>query len=299
MKSIDQQLISLKYKMQRNAYLRSELHQIKEKLEREMQTKQRLKQALNKEVEDVERLEHLSFSRLLAGLSHQNSLSIEKEKAEAFRAALDYQLKSHDIEYLNMQKNLLEQELKRYEALEQDYQGLMEIKRKSLHGVALEEIKKWEQDLHDQKAKLQRKTEIIDSGKRLCSSIMFVMDHLSELVEDKIEAKGFWYPVITQDQMDEVFQEIEKMKMLWEQLETQMMAAGDAKEQALLSLQQAMTNIRLEDETSQLCLSFEHLNQAYALIREFLCEAKKQRKELQYHIRDLEWNIMEKIETSE
>lgn len=299
MKNIDQQLISIKYKMQRKAYLRSELQQINEKLERDLRTKQRLEQALDKEVEDVERLDHISFSRLLAGLSGQSHLSVEKEKAEAFRAALDYRLKSHDVEYLNMQKNLLEQELKRYETLEQDMQGLMEIKRKSLHGNVLDTIKQWESEAQSQKEQLKQIQDMIDSGKKLCSSFTYVMDNLSELVEDKVEAKSFWYPVITQDQMDDVFHEIDKMNQHWEQFEQLMNVTKAADDAIIQKLKQSMIHIRGDDDSSQMRLSFEHLNEAYATVREILCELKKKRKELQYHIRDLEWKIMEKIESSE
>ena len=299
MKNIDQQLITIKYKMQRKAYLQSELKQIKEKLERNLQTKQRLEQALNKEVEDVERLEHISFSRLLTGLSGQSHLSIEKEKAEAFRAALDYRLKSHDVEYLSMQKNLLEQELKQYETLEQDVQGLMEIKRKSLHGNVLDTIKHWESEVQLQKDRLKQLQEMIDNGKKLCSSFTYVMDNLSELVEDKVEAKSFWYPIITQEQMDDVFHEIDKMNHHWEQFE-QLMTLTKAKDDVIIQkLKQSMANIRGDDDSSQMRLSFEHLNEAYATVREILCELKKKRKEIQYRIRDLEWKITEKIETSE
>lgn len=285
--------------MQRKAYLRSELQQINEKLERDLRTKQRLEQALDKEVEDVERLDHISFSRLLAGLSGQSHLSVEKEKAEAFRAALDYRLKSHDVEYLNMQKNLLEQELKRYETLEQDMQGLMEIKRKSLHGNVLDTIKQWESEAQSQKEQLKQIQDMIDSGKKLCSSFTYVMDNLSELVEDKVEAKSFWYPVITQDQMDDVFHEIDKMNQHWEQFEQLMNVTKAADDAIIQKLKQSMIHIRGDDDSSQMRLSFEHLNEAYATVREILCELKKKRKELQYHIRDLEWKIMEKIESSE
>jgi len=44
-------------------------------------------------------------------------------------------------------------------------------------------------------------------------------------------------------------------------------------------LKQSMANIRGDDDSSQMRLSFEHLNEAYATVREILCELKKKRKE--------------------
>ena len=45
----------------------------------------------------------MQFKRIII-IHHQfDARNIEKEKAEAFRAALDYRLKSHDVEYLSMQ----------------------------------------------------------------------------------------------------------------------------------------------------------------------------------------------------
>lgn len=301
MKSIDEKLIGVRYRYLRKAYLEAELLELNDRMERETQTLERLKRELDKESEDVDRLEHASINRLFTTLSGRSELRLEKEKADAFRAALDYKLKQQDLEFLAYQKNLLEQELKPYETLQQDYQGLLDIKRKSLQPQTLEEIRQMEATAANWKQEELELKEAMDCGKKLRSSFTYLLDHLNDLVEDTTDARSLWYPVISQEEIEEVVQEITKLNELWKRFElelqdTDISLPEQFDQDFLVKLNDYMEG---KGNRKRINTSFEHLNATYSSVREVLCRLEKKEKELQYCIRDLELEIRQKIEQSE
>lgn len=304
MKNIDQKLVGMKYRFLRKEYLEEELKRLNERIVRETETSNRLKQVLDKETEDVERLEHASINRLISTLSGKSQLRLEKEKADAFRAALDYKLKLNDLEFLNYQKNLLVQELSPYATLNQDYQGLLDIKRKSLDREILDEIRDMEATLQQWRQQDQEIKEALESGKKLRSSFNYILDNLSELVEDTTDARSLWYPVISQDQIEDVTMEIAKLNELWANFEKELQDTDIALPQNfdqdfLVKVSDYM--YELDDKrkvTKRINTSFEHLNSTYSSVRELLCVLEKKAKEVEYCIRDLQFEIKEKIEQS-
>lgn len=305
MKSIDQKLIENKYRQKRKAYLEEELVALKERLKRENQTLERLKRQLDKESEDVERLEHASLNRVFALMSARSSLRLEKEKAEAIRAALDYKLQAKDVEYLCYQKNLLEQELKPYESLTQEYESLLEIKRKTLAGEELDAIRAMEADLERMMIQLHNCEEAYESGKKLSASFNYILDHLSDLVEDSTEAKSLWYPILSQEELDDVIHEIARLNEAWiafEQRlrELQLPSSENFDQGFLLKVSDYM--MESEDKrklTKRINTSFEQLNATYAGVREMLNELKMRIYEMQHSIFDQRLRIQARIETNE
>lgn len=304
MKNIDQKLVGMKYRFLRKEYLEEELRRLNERIVREIETSNRLKQVLDKETEDVERLEHASINRLISTLSGKSQLRLEKEKADAFRAALDYKLKLNDLEFLSYQKNLLVQELSPYATLNQDYQGLLDIKRKSLDREILDEIRDMEATLQQWLQQDQEIKEALESGKKLRSSFNYILDNLSELVEDTTDARSLWYPVISQDQIEDVTMEIAKLNELWASFEKELQDTDIAlphnfDQDFLVKVSDYM--YELDDKrkvTKRINTSFEHLNSTYSSVRELLCVLEKKAKEVEYCIRDLQFEIKEKIEQS-
>lgn len=304
MKNIDQKLVGMKYRFLRKEYLEEELKRLNERIVRETETSNRLKQVLDKETEDVERLEHASINRLISTLSGKSQLRLEKEKADAFRAALDYKLKLNDLEFLSYQKNLLVQELSPYATLNQDYQGLLDIKRKSLDREILDEIRDMEATLQQWLQQDQEIKEALESGKKLRSLFNYILDNLSELVEDTTDARSLWYPVISQDQIEDVTMEIAKLNELWASFEKELQDTDIALPQNfdqdfLVKVSDYM--YELDDKrkvTKRINTSFEHLNSTYSSVRELLCVLEKRAKEVEYCIRDLQFEIKEKIEQS-
>lgn len=302
MKNIDQKLIQVKYRYLRRANFLSEKKEMEERIQREVQTLERLKRSLDKEQEDVEKLEHASINRLFSSLGGKSELRLEKEKAEAFRAALDYKLKQNDIEFLHYQDNLLTQELKNYENLDSEYQGLLDIKRKSLDSSILNEIRAMEETKQEWMKQETEIKEAIESGKKLRSSFTFILDNLSDLVEDTTDAKSLWYPVISQEQIEDVTNEIAKLNTLWKNFEkelkdTDIQLPENFDQDFLVKVSDYF--YEMDDKrkvTKKINTSFEHLNATYSSVREILCTLEKKAKEVTYCIRDLDLDIREKIE---
>lgn len=305
MKNIDQKLVGMKYRFLRKEYLEEELRKLNERMEREVETLNRLKRVLDKETEDVERLSHASVNHLFSTLSGRSELRLEKEKADAFRAALDYKLKQNDIEFLTYQKNLLEQELTPYGTLNQDYQGLLEIKRKSLEKEILDEIREMETTANQWVKQEKEIKEAIESGKKLRSSFTYILDNLSDLVEDTTDARSLWYPVISQDQIEDVMNEITKLNELWLNFEKELQDTGislpeNFDQDFLVKVSDYIYELDDKRKVSKkINTSFEQLNATYSSVREILCLLEKKEKEVQYCIRDLQLEIKEKIEQSE
>lgn len=303
-KNIDQKLIQVKYRYLRRANFLAEKKEMQERILREQQTLDRLRREVEKEQEDVEKLEHASINRLFSSLGGKSELRLEKEKAEAFRSALDYKLKQNDIEFLEYQENLLTQELKNYENLDSEYQGLLEIKRKSLDSEVLNEIRAMEETKKQWQRQEIEILEAIESGKKLRSSFTFILDNLSDLVEDTTDAKRLWYPVISQDQIEDVMDEIAKLNTLWKNFEkelqdTEIPLPDNFDQDFLVKVSDYF--YEMDDkhkDTKKINTSFEHLNATYSSVREILCSLEKKVKEVTYCIRDLDLEIREKIEIS-
>lgn len=301
MKSIDQKLIACNYRKMRKTYLDQEYASLLERIEREQQTLERLKKALEKEQNDVERLAHASINRLFTTLSGRSDLRLEKEKADQFRAALDYKLKQQDLEFLFYQKNLLEQEIKPYESWHQDYLALLEIKRKMLDQGTLAKIREMETTLNLWQTKQAALKEAVAYGKKLRSSYTYLLDHLNELVEDTTDARSLWYPAISQEEVEEVSIELNHLGEQWQRFETLLdqidVALPEHFDKALLVKIQDYAQHK--EPGSHIDTSFEHLNATYSSVRELLCQLEKKEKEIEYCIHDLQFDIQQKIEESE
>lgn len=304
MKSIDQKLTANRYRFVRKEYLSKQLQQIDEQLKLEEQTRSRLKSELEKENEDVARLEHTSLNRLFSVLNGKGELRLEKEKAEAFRAALDYNLKLNDIDYLRHQKNLLVQELKAYDNLGLNYQELLEIKRKTLSMDTLNKIREAEKQLTASEQELKQLKEAQISGNKLRICFTYILDHLSDLVEDSTDARSLWYPVISQEQIDDVMQEITKLNTLWKALVCDLQGTDilSAKfdQDFLLQVSDCINDAdHKQGENKRINTSFEQLNATYSDVRNLLCMIQMRIQELEYHIFDQRLRIEEGIATGE
>lgn len=301
MNSVDQKLIEMKYRYLKKANLEFARKDLQEHIEREQQTLLRLQKDVDKEQEDVDKLEHASLNHLLISLTGRSKLRLEKEKADAFRAVLDYKLKKEDIEYLNYQYNLLLQELQKYEDLDQEYQGLLEIKRKTLPMETLNSIRSMEKTIEEWKVREKQLREAIEQGQKLRSSFTFVLDHLSELVEETTDAKSLWYPAISQDEIEDVSEEVARLNHLWMAFEA-ILATLDVElpedfDKEFL-LQVCDFYEMNKQKSKRIDTSFVKMNATYSSVRTLLCKLDKMLSELQYCIQDLHLEIRSKIESN-
>lgn len=303
MKSIDQKLIENQYRMIRGSYLRRQLKQLNEQLALEQQTLLRLKQAVTKENDDVSRLANVSMKRLFSVLNGRGELRLEKERAEAFRAALDYKLKLNDIEYLTHQKNLLTSELKSYDNLNKTYEELLEIKRKSLSVDALNAVRAAEKRLEAAKHQEKELKEALESGKKLCSCFTYILDHLNDLVEDTTDAKSLWYPTVSQDEIDDVMKEITNLNTIWnhfiKELQDIDVTLPEQFDQTfLLNVSDYVAEGNSQD-AKRIDTSYDCLNATYSDVRELLNTLGMRLQDLEYQIFDQQLMIEESIASGE
>lgn len=300
MKSIDQKLIENKYRQRRKEYLDRELANITERIQREGETLERLKRELDKETEDVVRLRQVSLARLLKSFRSHEDMRLKKEKAEAFRAALDYKLKQNEIEDLQYQKNLLAQELKQYDSIQSEYQSLLDLKRKMLETSILNQIRELEQELAECVIKKETVQKGWESGKKLCSSLTYLSDVLSDFIEDSTDAIKLWNSAPDQDQREELMKEIKKLNDLWKDFEQALQKAEItlpeefecdffAKNHDQLLAEQPWTSAFLNT-------LFDQLNAGYSGVRTVLTQLEQQRSEIEQRQFDLQWQIQASIE---
>lgn len=303
MKSIDQKLIENQYRMIRGSYLRRQLKQLNEQLALEQQTLLRLKQAVTKENDDVSRLANVSMKRLFSVLNGRGELRLEKERAEAFRAALDYKLKLNDIEYLTHQKNLLTSELKSYDNLNKTYEELLEIKRKSLSVDALNAVRAAEKRLEAAKHQEKELKEALESGKKLCSCFTYILDHLNDLVEDTTDAKSLWYPTVSQDEIDDVMKEITNLNTIWnhfiKELQDIDVTLPEQFDQTFLLNVSDYVAEGDSHDAKRIDTSYDCLNATYSDVRELLNTLGMRLQDLEYQIFDQQLMIEESIASGE
>lgn len=300
MKSIDQKLVENKYRQLRKSYLEGELVKITERLQREAETLERLKRELDKENEDVARLRQISLSRLLKAFSSREELRLEKEKAEAFRATLDYKLKQNDLEDLQYQKNLLEQELKHYDMVNSEYQSLLDLKRKMLETPILNQIRELEQELAECTAVKEATQAAWESGKKLCTSFNYLLDSLSELVEDTSDAKRLWYPTVDQEHIEDAIKEMEKLNGLWKDFEQALKYTKvTLPEHFDRNFFMNISDVGFQEEqrsAKMINTSFDQLNECYSGVRTILNQLEKQLSQIEHQQFDLQWQIQASIE---
>ncbi len=300
MKSIDQKLVKNKYHQRRKEYLDAELAKITERIQHESETLERLKRELDKENEDVARLQQVSLTRLLKTFNSREELRLEKEKAEAFRAALDYKLKQNELEDLHYQKNLLEQELKQYDNVHSDYQSLLELKRKMLETAVLNQIRDLEQELAQCLAQKETLKKAWDSAKRLCSSLTYFTDILSDLAVDRSEALKVWKIMKDQGKNEEAMDELAQLSGLLKNFEQDIATAKMTLPEEFAC--DFLDKLRVEDMNAEqfniikMNLTFDQFNTYYSGVRTVLNQLEKQLSEVEHRQFDLQWQIQESIE---
>lgn len=303
MEHIDQQLIELRYLAYRKQHLCSHQHELEEKLKRETATLARYQASLEKEQEDVERLERTSITRILSSLSGKGALLLEKEKAEVIRASLDYKTKLKEIEYVEYELNLLQQELLSYQDIDVKRQSLMELKRKMLKEEAYLSVKTLEAQLLQLETQIHCIQDAIPKGEQVLSSLILLLESLSELVEETSDAKSLLYPVVSQEQMDEVMKEVMIMPKRWEAFETVLQTTGVAlprefDEAFLQKVYAYMEDLQMHQHqaTKRINITFENLNAMYFMMKEVLGKLEQALLNHRYMAQNLSYRIDQTIE---
>lgn len=149
-----------------------------------------LKEILDKEDTDVERLEGKSLSHLLHSLLGNLDERLRKEQQEALAARLKYDQALKELQTIEGELALREAELMQYGEVQRDYQSLFERKKEMLltSGTeSAETIIRLSQDIASSKNVIKEIEEAVHAGNRVMSHLDSAMKSL-----DSAEGWGTW-----------------------------------------------------------------------------------------------------------
>ena len=182
-----QELAQLREEMaalRRDQALLETLRQQEEQCRKEAE---RLRQAWNKEQADVDRLEQMSLSALLASLTGRKEERLEKEEAEALAARLKYQSAQGQLEEVQNELEACESRIRaaadcpaRYDACLRARQAALKAADAMLGG----RIGSMESHIATLTARRRELQEALDAGRR-------VLERLDRTI-DKLNSAGGW-----------------------------------------------------------------------------------------------------------
>lgn len=135
-----------------------------------------------KEERDVERLEKLTLSSVLASLRGNKDEEIDREKAEAYAARLRLQEAERQLDEIRSEIRIRQDRVQAYQDYEVRYERLLREKEAELRGKdpvlaeKLAELERQELGLTSRKKELQ---EAIAAGRAVCSNICAAQDKLN------------------------------------------------------------------------------------------------------------------------
>lgn len=302
MENINKQFIDIKYKMQRREKLELHKKDLEERIETEKRSLDRLQNELQKEEEDVKRLEKISINSLISKISGNKELQLEKEKGDVIRAAVDYKQVLSDIEFKEYELKMLIKQLREYGDLEEELQSIIELKRKMMPKELREHIKKMETERLDLQLENKEIKEAKVTGERLLSSLMSLLESLNNYL-DETSDPFFSYP--EHEDFDEVLKECSVLKERWEIFQKELNDTNvDSSHEMNIQLVYSFSEyIFTEDEDNDVML--EKTKKTYAELNDFYVKMKKTLSKLDqsyqdnlFRISDLGFAIQEAIEAN-
>lgn len=170
--------------LRRDQALAQTLRQQEQQCQREVQ---QLRSAWDQEQADVDRLERVSLSSLLAGLTGRKEERLEQEEAEALAARLRYQTAQRQLDEIQSELAACEERVRSSADCPQRYEDCLRARQEALKasGSALgERIRGLESEIAALTARRRELREALDAGAR-------VLDRL-ERVLDKLNSAGGW-----------------------------------------------------------------------------------------------------------
>lgn len=188
-------------------YLGKEIRELQEKAERKNRLKIRLnnlekqREELNikekklysekcREQKDVEQLEEITLKAVFSYLTGKREEKLDKEKQEAYTAAIKYDAVKQELEAVNADIERIRMELQPLRDCEQEYEKLLEqkaawVKEKNLSGA--EELLEMEQKLVSVEGRKKEVYEAVCAGKEALRSADSILDSLKNA-----EGWGTW-----------------------------------------------------------------------------------------------------------
>lgn len=300
MENINKKIIDIKYKMLKREQMLRHKRDLQERLEIEQGALKRLQNELVKEEADVSRLEGISIGALLQSINGGKGLRLEKEKADAARAALDYKQKQSDVEYLQYELNLLTTQLKDYDHLEGDLEEYIDLKKKMIPADIRKQIIHMEEELSTLHIKNQEIKEAREIGEKASSSLNAIIEHMNAYMVDATDPL-FVYP--EHEELTDMAKELVVFKELWKQFEKEVNDTGLAfelhEEEVLMNSISDYIYTQEEDEkviTENVHKSYNQLTALYGTIRNARQSLKTEYEKNAYRIDELNIEIKKVIE---
>lgn len=179
---------------QQQIFRRKKLSAMLEELQRQQQELMiridELKNTLNKENEDVDKLEHQSISHLFFSVLGKLGEQVEKERMEALAAKLKYDQAVVEMEQLRGRIGLLDEEFARYRDCQRTYDALYEKKKEHMinsHSQTGEQILQMTEEMSRSKNNINEIEEAIQAGNEVLRHIDKALGSL-----DSAEGWGTW-----------------------------------------------------------------------------------------------------------
>ncbi|QGU93912.1 hypothetical protein GOM49_01115 [Clostridium bovifaecis] len=180
-KDLNKELSEVKEKVREKQRLSLRLKELKRELEDERKKQIDLKHILDKEHKDVKKLESLSIGGLIYTLIGQKEEKIEKEKEEYILAKVRYDEESAVVSSLEIDIKQIEDRLKPFERLEEEYEDIIKKKEENVlinHPEDRIKLKKIEEKILDYKADSKELKEAIAAGNSLLEIVRKLVNSL-------------------------------------------------------------------------------------------------------------------------
>ncbi len=187
MGNIDDRISAIKIKLAEKSRLERKLAEMNSQIKELKNMKEGLYKKLKKEELDVEKLEGISFANFYHSIVGDKADILEKEKQEALAAKLKYDSHVKEIEMLDKDISRTKRKIDELEAVEKEYNLLLEEKERSILesnseiSIKLNKVINEETNIMDKNKEIK---EAIDAGYVLLNSL--------DKVKENLDSAGAW-----------------------------------------------------------------------------------------------------------
>lgn len=181
MKHFDAQLCELQNQVLKQKHIKAQLLDLQEQRDSLKKKVEELAEERQTELEDVERLERNSLSALFYKLTGKKAEKLDKERKEAYAAAVKYDAAVRELEAVERYMKRREMELAELTGCEESYHVCLKEKERFLKladGDAAKHILKLEQEIEYKKHQEKEIREAILAGKKACGTAEKIAESL-------------------------------------------------------------------------------------------------------------------------
>ncbi|WP_321371935.1 hypothetical protein [uncultured Draconibacterium sp.] len=171
-------LIQLKERAEEKSRIEKLLHRTQNELTQEQDKLVRLKKELQKEYEDVKRLEEGGLTNLFYELLGTKEKKLDKERQEFLAAKLKFENCQKQIDNLKQELDSLTRELQQCGNPEKDYKALLSEKEQHLKAANDGTLQKYEEQLGQYYSQKKEVKEAIEAGKMAIKGLQLALGSL-------------------------------------------------------------------------------------------------------------------------